>query len=812
MSLVTISSANLPDDPTSQSSSYIQNNYKEGIVIRPGDTVALVSLSINKENTFRVNLGINDSFIYRLGARNEGYEQIKATLDAGDFTGHELAQNIQNALNRTTYIGCLKQFQVNKPELGGWSVSYLHAPEVAIPKFTLYHTQQGVNALSGPQYSPPISIGTIFGADFPDSELNVNLSGEQTLITGNRGTSDMDDDKQYSNALCGDRGIFGNGGTAEFLINPILGMDISKNAFTGVEPTNVITVTNNGVEKEGVFGNPGGGNGWDWSFTYADGVTPTEYWRIITGDETGIGGYGMANGSFGIGLSNTVSATDPNNWTATPNILYYHSPGASDPDQQKRFQNTDRTGSNSGITYTTDDASGDIGNPMNYPVGFPFTRVGYCRQQIRDSIRDLGAIDGQGGTLTTENDGADLWIELENDPDHATNPAGFKLNVFQLKTTDPKEFPAGAWREASTIISDITPSTFSTLPIIPGATAVPANWSTFNFANKQYIKIVISIDYLNTITINCGHKGSVGSNEFTNILRTGPVGDSQFQSTIRDTFFPLSPCMTTGDGGYYDASSIILQTLSDHTEQFSGALWWSIYGIDGGAKPVGDPYYVGNGTYSAPYLDITNPVTAVILEQMYKFGTIKPADLVSGGGDLPNADAEPHGYISNLTGLDNYYFYSTDFPTVVKPLTGDKTPFTGISDPSISVELVDFNISGYNGLTGDTGKQIAFIPREQLETGDSEGVLHYYSRFPIDVELNVPTERTFYSLTAMLRTSDGKMAVGLLNPTEMTLLLKEGDESKQVRVMTKAMEAMRALQSDIQTNKISRIGNDNPLL
>ena len=197
---------------------------------------------------------------------------------------------------------------------------------------------------------------------------------------------------------------------------------------------------------------------------------------------------------------------------------------------------------------------------------------------------------------------------------------------------------------------------------------------------------------------------------------------------------------------------------------------------------------------------------------MYKFGTITPADLIP-AGTLPVLDALPNGYVDILTGLANYYVYGADAPpTAVAPIIGVNTPFFNIGDPSLSVELMDFNVSGYNGLTGDTGKQIAFIPKEQLETGENSGILHYYSRFPIDIALNVPYERTFYSLTAMLRTSDGKLAVGLLNPTEMTLLIKEGDESKQVRVMTKAMEAMRALQSDIQTNKISRIGNDNPLL
>ena len=89
-------------------------------------------------------------------------------------------------------------------------------------------------------------------------------------------------------------------------------------------------------------------------------------------------------------------------------------------------------------------------------------------------------------------------------------------------------------------------------------------------------------------------------------------------------------------------------------------------------------------------------------------------------------------------------------------------------------------------------------------------VLHYYSQFPIDIDLKIPQDQTLYSLTASLRLTDGTLANDLLNPTSMTLLHKEGDESKQARILEKALSRINGFQSDVQQNQITTMGSQFP--
>ena len=126
------------------------------------------------------------------------------------------------------------------------------------------------------------------------------------------------------------------------------------------------------------------------------------------------------------------------------------------------------------------------------------------------------------------------------------------------------------------------------------------------------------------------------------------------------------------------------------------------------------------------------------------------------------------------------------------------------------LELFDFNIQGYNGRTGDKAKVIAVIPKEELQTGDRQGVLHYYPQFPVFIDLNIPEDKTYYDLNALIRTPDGRIATDLVNPTEITLLIRESDETKQRRLMNLQAEAIATAMANRNETKINTIGVNNP--
>ena len=68
MSLITLTSELNIGDPRPQNASYIKNHFKDGIQFRTGDTIALVSLTINKLDRYEIIQGSNDTLIWRIGA------------------------------------------------------------------------------------------------------------------------------------------------------------------------------------------------------------------------------------------------------------------------------------------------------------------------------------------------------------------------------------------------------------------------------------------------------------------------------------------------------------------------------------------------------------------------------------------------------------------------------------------------------------------------------------------------------------------------------------------------------------------------
>ena len=146
------------------------------------------------------------------------------------------------------------------------------------------------------------------------------------------------------------------------------------------------------------------------------------------------------------------------------------------------------------------------------------------------------------------------------------------------------------------------------------------------------------------------------------------------------------------------------------------------------------------------------------------------------------------------------------------PVVSTLSPTTTVSEPTLSLELPDFNIKGANGNTGDSMRVIAVVPKEELATNQQSGTLHYYPAFPIMIDLNLAQESIFYDLNAILRLPDGRVANDLVNPTEITLLFKEGDESKQMRMMKQQAEMFASMMGNRQSAMIGGIGSGNPLL
>ena len=137
----------------------------------------------------------------------------------------------------------------------------------------------------------------------------------------------------------------------------------------------------------------------------------------------------------------------------------------------------------------------------------------------------------------------------------------------------------------------------------------------------------------------------------------------------------------------------------------------------------------------------------------------------------------------------------------------EKFPQPDTRNPTIQVELPDFGVKSFSGASADTGRAICAIPREQFTTDERSGTLHYESNYPVVIDLNCKDDIVLNHISCRLRNLDGKLS-DLLNPTSVTLLIKEKSEASQARAFEKAMERMEGRKADRQSNRISMMNSN----
>jgi hypothetical protein len=144
--------------------------------------------------------------------------------------------------------------------------------------------------------------------------------------------------------------------------------------------------------------------------------------------------------------------------------------------------------------------------------------------------------------------------------------------------------------------------------------------------------------------------------------------------------------------------------------------------------------------------------------------------------------------------------------------------FSGTTDPlvaprqTIQVEVPEFNIKSWSGGSNDVGRAVGVIPAEQWDrnTDLTNDTLYYKSDYPKPVATNSQVTQPMYSLSCRLRDTEGKLIQDLKNPTTVTFMLKEGEESKQQRIMDNAMERLSAMKANNQETRISNANENMP--
>ncbi len=442
------------------------------------------------------------------------------------------------------------------------------------------------------------------------------------------------------------------------------------------------------------------------------------------------------------------------------------------------------------------------GYQMTLYKTYPKTIIGYSRQQLVN-----GDFNNENAVYNNDTDGMDCQCMLEvND----TNDSILQ-NVYQLEKQAGRNYPTAGWRATKIITEDLDPENWDAMP------QNPTNWATFAFGSDN-IKLTMELDANRNILFYTSHD-SLGDNNFSEEalwLRTGDKAvdsnglmTSDFNTTIREILYPLHSIIFTSRGSPFTAMEYDLKGIYD-TELITQNM---VLRSSNGLPPT------NNNVHEEVDFDQSVGASPLILSAIYKMGLLTGNDIHNGpnSGAGPNQisdrDLAPNIANSNLLlGLESGYTFQSGQTDNAITTDKDSKPFQSLSEPALHVELPDFNIKSWSGQSSDTGRAIAVIPKEQWTTDETTGVLHYQSQYPIPIDLNLAHSRPFYALSARLRQPNGQLADDLINPTEICLKIGETEESRQSRVMMKAMERMGEIISNSQDRKISSMTNNNPML
>lgn len=764
MSLVTLSSKRNTAVQRDTDPAIIKNYFKDGLVLREGTEVGLVSLTINKLDLYEVIAGQNDTFIWRIGneaTAGSPYFQHTVTVSEGNYTGDQLATEIQTKVNASTLLGNYK---------GEWVCTFDQTGQGGEGAFTLNYGQKEPPAAPTAQTYETYSGGTPV---FPNNgTASVDLRGAPAGL--------VDDFIQENNPLIvtGKKGIFPNDGDFQMIIRPQEGYSQAdqKTALqAGGSPVDETTyVGGTPTTLEGSFNLTTGAElaeGWELVFQYTLG-TP-ELFFVYLGD-----------GEWGASLDGTQTAT-----RATCQLFYFWNPtrgvfaDAANGGRHTEIANTGRF-------YIITGAVQFVVPQSN--LGYGTSMSGFARDILYNG-RDNYPGDANALITNAVNSGFDINIECKDNDDKD----GVLFSLGQIIAVGGTEstFPKPNWRgNSAAVFSDVDPETgFTSLP------TTPDNWTSFSYGT-DHISMTVEITKVTGINIYLGHDNA-GDNVFTdNILVSSTSGAGGFNSQIKEIHYSLRPCMAVSRGNQYFSSRYILKGKYDETEIINPNLFVDTEN----AEPIQEDLL------DTPVGVV--PANAQTLSVLYKFGEIYASDM---GGTKPNGglkllDLTPTGNINTLIGFNRFYNFGAGQTT--NSVASTNNPITNIAEPTLSLELPDFNIKGANGNTGDSMRVIAVVPKEELSTNEKTGTLHYYPAFPVMIDLNLPQEQIFYDLNAILRLPDGRVANDLINPTEITLLFKEGEESKQRRMMKEQVALMSSMMGNKQSAMIGGIGSGNPLV
>jgi len=483
------------------------------------------------------------------------------------------------------------------------------------------------------------------------------------------------------------------------------------------------------------------------------------------------------------------------------------------------------------IFLTTDEGASTESVPLSFLKTYPQVQLGYCKMQM--------AGERMAGEDPEENYEAyfyDLNLTFAGDLDGGVG--GLKMTVIQQYGDDNNtSFPDAGWSVPLALYEDVFVPFANPFGFLFGESEIEIHLQINNFFNP-----VMEVNFLNAGVADTPAIVILDEPEIDTYI------PPNYRSNLREVYYPLSAIIFYGEaypfnidelnvdnpGGVYGQTrlSYIVQgyepEVSNWREENRNNMLWEIANdLDGellgysnwnddALQALEPGFNVGNQPIVMKFdkispLDIQQPDGVTVLPPTQASGKISYFDASPGNPDRPWTIWNP--YLTNgigpLIGMPS--FWQNPTPTPVIGFNGTTNPLVAPRQ-TIQVEVPEFNIKSWSGGSNDVGRAVGVIPAEQWDknTDLTNDTLYYKSDYPKPVATNSQVTQPMYSLSCRLRDTEGKLIQDLKNPTTVTFMLKEGEESKQQRIMDNAMERVSAMKANNQETRISNANENMP--
>ena len=757
MSLITLKSK----FDTNDTASDFKCDFPQSLEIAPKSEVELINFQFKRKEEYKIDEN-NDILIFIIGGGTLN-QQRQIHIPHGTYTGNQLVKTIAQVANEATVNSAFRniiQADGQPTDGSGWKGSFSQKGGTDpggsggdYPLIEFFNDQNGYSVVSGT------------GSTDGKSWRFANVSNGDELPTSQYTIVENTTDGTTSNFTPGSAGADHNNFSLSRNIISNYGMYDGFSTFN-----TVLRPTQGGRLPQSNF--------------------ITNYTITTAGSGYFAGETGNLTGGSGVGATYRIDSVDGSGGLAAQPSFYVVSEGANyAPGDVLTFQ-----GGNGDATITV--------NNVSAATGYAKTRTGVSRYTT---------FFPRGASLSEQwnNTLGDFMCEIDDN----------RLTLSSL--TYSSSLLPGTPGYRTTVISpgrdDILLSSLDY-----SGTGLPAP----NFGT-DHLKIIWQRTNMRMqclITYDTAGNGTFGTPVLVGDTNLGAGVDGKLTASMAEIRFPYIPFIYAATGvdnhnvltvdALYSPFSIltIILAQNNHIDGYNNSsrgIKWTQQ--DGVSSKISETQLAALDVMeTSDHLGqsmLTAPGDIINVQFTLKINFLVPQDLQSGGGILPDNLLEPNIANAGPTLGDNnvnFFFessanYST--PTAYK----FDSPLTGDFDTTYFIELPDLPIKSHNGFSTDVGKSIMVVPREQLTTGEFEGVMYYQPPYPVRIRLHNIDMMRLNSLRVQIRNSDGTLCTDLDKPSQ--LLIKISPTEPSIR------EALRELGKAIgirQDTKIDTIGDMAP--